>query len=174
MEVVEVPQGVTAELKGNEVVIKGSLGTNIRKFNDLLLIVSKEGNTIKVDATEEKAIRQKALNSTKSMATEIRNDIKGVQKHFEVKMEVVFAHFPATVEVKGARIAINKILGERVPRYANIVGTTKVEVKDKAVRIYGTSLDDVTQTAANVRTACKIRKKDIRIFQDGVYYSLEE
>jgi large subunit ribosomal protein L6 len=174
MEIIELPQGVTAEINGNEVAIRGSLGSNSRKFNDTLLIVTKEGSTIKVDSTQERAIREKALNSVKSFATEIRNDINGVQKHFEVKMEVVFSHFPATVEVKGARIAINKILGERIPRYANIVGTTKVEVKDKAVRIYGTSLDNVTQTAANVRTACKIRKKDIRIFQDGVYYAAVE
>jgi large subunit ribosomal protein L6 len=45
-------------------------------------------------------------------------------------------------------------------------------VKGQNVRVYGTSLDDVSQTAANIRLACKIRNKDSRVFQDGLYYEI--
>ena len=45
--------------------------------------------------------------------------------------------------------------------------------KGQDMRLYGTSKDDVTQTAANLRKAVKIRKKDERTFQDGVYYSID-
>ena len=65
------------------------------------------------------------------------------------------------------------MLGERHPRFAKIIGDTKIEVKEKILRIYGTKLEDVTQTAANIKKICKIRKKDIRVFQDGVYYLRE-
>jgi large subunit ribosomal protein L6 len=174
MESIELPDGISADISGNEIAIKGSLGTNRRRFNDALLTVSKSGNSINVEATKEKAIMKKAMNAEKSLASEIKRDVDGVQKHFEVKMEVVFAHFPITVEAKGSTVTIKNIFGERVPRTANIVGDTKVEVKDKAVRVYGTCLEDVKQTSANIRIACKIRKKDIRIFQDGVYYSITE
>jgi large subunit ribosomal protein L6 len=68
---------------------------------------------------------------------------------------------------------IKNLIGERAPRLASIAGTTKVEVKGQNVRLYGTSKDDVSQTAANIRKACKIRKKDGRIFQDGIYYAIE-
>ena len=91
---------------------------------------------------------------------------------FEFKMKSVHAHFPITVEVKGQAIHINNIIGERVPRVARIAGATKVEVKGQNVRIYGPSLDDVSQTAANVRKACRMRNKDTRVFQDGLYFEV--
>jgi large subunit ribosomal protein L6 len=77
------------------------------------------------------------------------------------------------VEVKGDELLIKNIIGERFPRSSKIVGSTKIEIKGQNVRIYGTSLDDVTQTAGNIRLRCKMRNKDIRIFQDGLYYEIE-
>ncbi|EQD42534.1 ribosomal protein L6, partial [mine drainage metagenome] len=38
---------------------------------------------------------------------------------------------------------------------------------------YGSKHDDVSQTAANITKACKVRAKDERIFQDGIYYKME-
>jgi len=41
--------------------------------------------------------------------------------------------------------------------------------------VKGVSLEDVGQTAANVEQATKIKRKDQRIFLDGVYiYQKEE
>ena len=99
--------------------------------------------------------------------------MKGVNTYYEKKMRIVFAHFPINVEIKGDRLHINNIIGERVPRISKIVGTTKIEAKGQNVRVYGTSLDDVSQTAGNIRLVCKIRNKDSRVFQDGIYYELE-
>ena len=92
---------------------------------------------------------------------------------FEFKMKSVHAHFPITVEVKGQAININNIIGESASRgIAKIAGATKVEVKGQNVRLYGPSLDDVSQTAANIRKACRMRNKDTRVFQDGLYFEV--
>jgi large subunit ribosomal protein L6 len=171
---IEIPQGVTAEVKGPEITVKGSLGSNIRKFNDALLTVKREQNEIVVAPVKDKKLAGKSNNAARAMTTQIRNDINGVSKHFEVHMGIVFAHFPITVEIKGHEVHIKNIFGERVPRIADIVGETKVEVKDKNVRVYGISLDNVKQTAANIRIASKAHRKDERIFQDGVYYAIDE
>jgi len=167
---VEIPSGVEIDIQGNLITVRGGLGSNERRFNDSLLKLSKEGSSISIGPSEYKALRKKALMAVNSFAKELRNDIDGVRKHFEVKMEGISAHFPMTFEAKENIVSIKNMLGERYPRSAKIVGDTKIEVKDKNLRIYGTRLDDVTQTAANIKKVCKIRKKDIRVFQDGVYY----
>lgn len=172
--IVEIPNDVKVEVRGNEVIVEGSLGSNIRKFNDALLSVSIKGNELTVSHSENKKISKKAENAEGSFASEIRGDIDGVKKYFEKNMSIVFAHFPMTVEVNGNDIIIKNIIGERAYRKSKIVGNTKIDVKGQNVRVYGINKEDVSQTSANLRKACKIRKKDERIFQDGVYNVLEE
>jgi large subunit ribosomal protein L6 len=173
MLTIEIPANVQMEIKENEITTKGSLGSNSRKFNDALLKVTKDGNKVTITGVTHKVLAHKANMATISFAKELKNDIEGVNKHYEFNMQVIFAHFPITVEVKGDMIMIKNLIGERAARTAKIVGETKIEIKGQNIRVYGTSLDDASQTAANMRRACKIREKDGRIFQDGIYFALE-
>ncbi len=167
-------EGTSATVSGAEIAVKGALGENRRAFNSSLLGVSVGQEGITITPTESKVLNKKAVKAAGALSKEIRNDMQGVTKYFEIKMQSVHAHFPLTVEVKGDMIVIKNMVGERAARQARIMGGTKVEIKGQNVRIYGIKLDDVTQTAANVRKASKIRNKDERVFQDGVYYALEE
>ncbi len=171
---VQIPSGVTVSVSGETITVKGSLGENKRAFNSALLKVSVEGAEVAIMPTQEKALQKKAALSEVSVAKEISNDIRGVTAYFEIKMQSIHAHFPLTTEVKGSELLLKNMIGERAARVAKIAGGTKIEIKGQNLRLYGTKLDDVTQTAANIRKASKIRKKDERIFQDGIYYALEE
>ena len=72
------------------------------------------------------------------------------------------------------QIAIQNFTGERKPRDAKIVGDAKVSVDGEDVIVEGIDLEEVAQTAANIQTAVKIRRKDRRKFLDGIYvYSKE-
>jgi large subunit ribosomal protein L6 len=170
---IEVPANVQIEIKGNEITTKGSAGTNSRKFNDALLKLAKQGNKIVIDSVKHKQLAKKASMAEVSIAKHIKNDMLGVNAPYERNMQVVFAHFPITVEVKGDTIMIKNLIGERAPRTAALVGATKVEIKGANIRIYGPNIDDVSQTCANMRKACKIREKDSRVFQDGIYFAIE-
>ncbi|MGI0134647.1 MAG: 50S ribosomal protein L6 [Candidatus Micrarchaeaceae archaeon] len=170
---IDVPSGVTVDIKDNTVTVKGSAGTNTRRMNDALLTAKKEGDRITIDTVKEKALAKKAMKAEISVAKLLKNDMQGAQRPYEIKMKIVFAHFPINVEVKGASLYINNMIGERVPRISSIAGATKVEAKGTDVKVHGPSLDDVSQTAANIRKACKIRNKDSRTFQDGLYYAIE-
>ncbi len=170
---IDIPKGISVEIKQDRIIVSGSLGKNERLFNNAILNVKKEGEKISVGTDTSKRLQKKASSAAIALAKEIKNDIDGVSKHFEINMESTFAHFPMTLEAKGDSLIIKNMLGERAARTAHIVGDTKIEIKDKKVRVYGIKLDDVTQTAANIRIAVKIRNKDNRVFQDGVYYSLE-
>ena len=169
----KIKEGVSVEIKGNEVETKGSLGSNKRKFNDALLKLAKKGDSIIIESVTDKTLAKKAAKVEVTFKKELENDMHGVTEHFERKMRTVFAHFPITVEVKGSDVLIKNLIGERFPRTSRIVGATKVEVKGQEVRVYGTSLDDVSQTAANIRQICKMKNKDTRVFQDGLYYEIE-
>jgi large subunit ribosomal protein L6 len=173
MAEIEVPEGVQIGVNGNVVTTKGQLGENARRFNDALISVVKEGSKISIKPTEFKKLRKKGMMAENSFAKEIMNDIYGVQKGYEKNMQSVFAHFPTAVEISGKKILIKNFIGERAPRKVDIVGETKVEVKGQAVRVYGPSKDDVSQTCANIRKTCKIRRKDERTFQDGLYFAVQ-
>lgn len=170
---IEIPNGINVEINQGRIIVSGSLGKNERIFNNAILEVKKDGNKIVISTDTAKRLQKKASSAAIALAKEIRNDVEGVSKHFEINMESTFAHFPMTLEAKGDSLIIKNMLGERAARTAHIVGSTKIEIKDKKVRVYGIKLDDVTQTAANIRIAVKVRNKDNRVFQDGVYYSLE-
>ena len=89
-------------------------------------------------------------------------------------MKIVFAHFPMSIEVKRGKMYDKQHdRREDAAHGRHMRGLTKVEVKGQDVRVYGISKDAVSQTAANIRLACKIRNKDTRAFQDGVYYEVE-
>jgi large subunit ribosomal protein L6 len=84
-------------------------------------------------------------------------------------MKIVFAHFPMTVKVTGDKVNIDNFLGERHPRVAKIVGSAKVNVKGDEVTVTGINKEDVGQTMANLEQATKIKGRDPRVFQDGIY-----
>ncbi|HUC38978.1 MAG TPA: 50S ribosomal protein L6 [Candidatus Acidoferrum sp.] len=170
----KIPEGISVNVSGDVVSVKGSLGENKRRFNSSLLTVNVSSGKITIASTETKALAKKAGISEKSFAKELSNDMAGAAKHFEIKMQSIHAHFPLTAEVKGNVLLIKNMIGERAAREAAIVGSTKIEIKGQNIRVYGISLDNVSQTAANIRKASKIRRKDERIFQDGIYYALEE
>lgn len=83
-------------------------------------------------------------------------------------------HFPIALEVKGNTLLIKNLFGERIPREAKIVGDTKLEVKGQEIIVKGVDIYDVGQTITNIRKACKVKQKDTRIFQDGIYEAHEE
>jgi large subunit ribosomal protein L9e len=47
---------------------------------------------------------------------------------------------------------------------------TSKNVKDE-IQITGNSLENVSQSAADIQQACRVKNKDIRKFLDGLYVS---
>jgi large subunit ribosomal protein L6 len=49
------------------------------------------------------------------------------------------------------------------------VGNVKVEAKGQEVIVSGINKDEVGQTASNLEQKSKVKGKDIRRYQDGIY-----
>jgi large subunit ribosomal protein L6 len=102
--------------------------------------------------------------------------LEGVDKGFRYKLKIVFAHFPISVKVRGRDIHVENFFGERSARISHIVGdATKVNITGDDVIVEGPSLEEVSQTAANIESSTKVKGKDQRVFLDGLYiYSRNE
>jgi large subunit ribosomal protein L6 len=93
----------------------------------------------------------------------------GVQHGYEYEMKIVYSHFPITVEIKEETVIIKNFIGERGSRTARLIGDVQVRTTEDEVFISGIDIEHVSQSAANIQQACKIRDKDRRVFLDGIY-----
>jgi large subunit ribosomal protein L6 len=167
-----MPEGVTVALQGRKLVVKGKLGEVSKDFDKVNVNLSVNGNTVEVSPFSEKKKDNVVINTALSL---ISNMVTGVTKGYTYRLKIVYAHFPISVKTKGDEILVENFVGERSPRIAKIVGKCKVTVEGDDIIVKGVSVEDVGQTSANVEQATKIKRKDQRIFLDGVYiYHKEE
>jgi large subunit ribosomal protein L6 len=165
-QVVELPPGVTASLTGRTLSVKGKLGEAKKHFDKVNINLAVEGNKVSISPFSVKKKDNVIVNTVMSL---VKNMITGVSKGYTYRLKVVYAHFPISVKTKGDEIHVENFVGERSPRIAKIVGACKVAVEGDDIIVKGVSVEDVGQTAANVELATKIKRKDQRIFLDGVY-----
>jgi large subunit ribosomal protein L6 len=157
----EILDGVTVRVDGNMLVVKGPKGELKRKIVPLVTI-KVEGQEVTVSSANP------ALIGTNDAI--IKNMMNGVKNGYSRKLKLIYAHFPISLEIKGKNIKVKNFLGEKLNRSAALVGDgTKVEAKGQSVTISGPDKEAVGQTIANLRSAMRIRDKDGRIFQDGIY-----
>lgn len=163
---VQIPEDVEVNLEGKKVTVKGALGTLTRNFSYASILMELNGRSLKIWSNWP-GKRESALVGT--VAAHVKNMITGVRKGFTYKLKIVFSHFPISVKVEDRNVLIENFTGERNPRKAKIVGDVKVKVLSEDVIVQGISLEDVSQTAANIEQATKVKRKDPRVFLDGIY-----
>jgi len=163
---IEIPEGVPVKVEGRVVTVNGDKGELTRDFSHAPISIRLKGKTINVQANWPRK-KENALVGT--ISSHIQNMITGVTKGFTYKLKIVFSHFPISVKVRERTVTIENFTGERSPRIAKIMGDTKVMVKGEDVIVQGTNIEDVSQTAANIQNATKVKKKDPRVFLDGIY-----
>jgi len=165
-EVISAPDNVEFTLDGTTLTVKGEKGSLIRQFSHPLINVKLKDSTLEITCANPRK-REKALEGT--FAAHIRNMIKGVTEGFEYSMKTVYAHFPIKTAVEGNEFVIHNFLGERSARRAKILDGVTVEAKGDDVTVHGIDKEKVGQTVANIERATKVKRRDIRVFQDGVY-----
>jgi large subunit ribosomal protein L6 len=165
-ETVQLPEGVEATYTDQTLTLKGSLGTVSRDFSKIRANISLADREVKITPFSMRKQHVAIMSTARSI---VNNMVIGCTKGFTYRLKVAFAHFPITVKVKGDEVHVENFYGERSPRVAKIVGATKVDVEEDDVVVTGISVDDVGQTAANIEQATTVKRKDQRVFLDGVY-----
>ena len=164
---VDVPEGVTATLDGDTVTIAGPNGSISREFASPRVKIFQEGGAllVRVDLPRRK---EKALAGTWN--AHLKNMIKGVTDGFTYTLKALYSHFPMTLAVNGNKFVVNNYFGERVPRTSDILAGVEVKVQNKTeVVVSGIDKEAVGQTAANIERSTTVKKRDRRVFQDGIY-----
>jgi large subunit ribosomal protein L6 len=165
-EEVSIPEDVEVRLENTNISIKGPKGEISREFTYPNVLIDKNDDTLSLLTRFPKKKDKSMIGTTKA---HLSNMIIGVTNGFTYHMKIVFAHFPMTLKVEENNVIIENFIGERSPRNAKIVGSAKVDVKGDEVLVSGINKEDVGQTMANLEQATKIRGKDPRVFQDGIY-----
>jgi large subunit ribosomal protein L6 len=170
---IDIPDMVTVRMEGNLIVVGGKLGTLQKDLTKLPISVDIKDKKLMI---KPPGTRKRDLAITNTAKSIILSMIKGVEQGFTYKLKVIYAHFPISVKIKGKEIHVENYFGERAPRVSSVVGdTTKVNIVGEDVIVQGPSLEDVSQTAANIEFSTKLKGKDQRVFLDGLYiYSREE
>ena len=163
---VVIPPGVTVSVDGNLVKVKGAKGEISRKFvlHDIIL-EKKDDKIVVISPSTRKADKAKAG----SIHAHIKNMVESTTNGVLYKMKIVYSHFPMNVKIQGDKFVIDNFLGEKSPRKAKILKNVTVEVKGQDVTLKGIDKELVSQTAANIEQITKITKRDLRVFQDGIY-----
>lgn len=167
---IPIPEGLEVTIQ-DEIVVSGPAGELKRKFKSRNIKISKDDGRIILEAPFPKK-RDKAMLGT--IKAHLTNMIIGLTDGFRYNMKIVYAHFPMTVKVTGGKVTIDNFLGERHPRTAKILGDTTVQVKGDEVIVEGINKEEVGQTMANIEQATKIKGRDPRVFQDGIYLVSKE
>jgi len=177
-ESLTVPEGVKVAIKSRLVIVEGPRGKLTKNLNHLAVNFSHpKKDVINIELHHG---ARKSVATLRTVKTLIENLIIGVTKGFKYKMRYVYAHFPINVNVDKNgetglyEVEIRNFIGEKIIRRVVMHEGVDVEAsksqKDELV-LSGNSLENVSQSAADIQQICKVRNKDIRKFLDGLYVS---
>lgn len=161
-----IPDGVTVSKDGTRVVVTGPKGTLTRdmRFPGIAIEIADGMVTVSTAFT-----RKRIVAMVGTLASHIRNMCRGVDEGYEYRMKVVFSHFPIQLKLQGSTLVIDNFLGEKQSRFARIEPDVTAKVGNDAVTLSGIDKEKVGNSAANIEHATRIRNRDPRVFQDGIY-----
>ena len=167
---IALPEGASASIAGDVITVSKDDQSLSREFRHHKVEVREVNGDLEVFVNLPRR-SDKALAGT--WAAHLRNMVLGIDEGFEYRLKAVFSHFPMSLKVDGKQMIINNLFGEKVPRVAKLPWSpaeVEVRVENKTdVVVRGADREKVGQTAANIERACRIKKRDRRVFQDGIY-----
>ncbi|KAF2102865.1 putative 60S ribosomal protein L9 [Rhizodiscina lignyota] len=179
-ETLNIPDGVKVHIKTRIVTVEGPRGKLTKNLGHLAVSFSVPQNEKNIINIELHHGTRKNVATLRTVRTLINNLIIGVTKGFKYKMRYVYAHFPINVNIDKNKetglfeVEIRNFIGEKIVRRVTMHEGVDVETsknqKDE-IQLTGNSLENVSQSAADIQQICRVRNKDIRKFLDGLYVS---
>ena len=163
---VEIPEGVTVTINGNEFTVEGNGNKLVREFDLGRVQASVEGSEVVLKADAATKRESKMLGTVNA---HLKNMIKGMNEEFIYELEICNVHFPMTVKQEGDTITISSFLGETTKRYSKVLPNTKVDISGSKITVTSNDIEAAGQTAANLEKASRLTGRDRRIFQDGIF-----
>lgn len=162
-ETVQVPEGIQVSAKDGIVKMKKNSDELEKKFECPMKI---DGQKIMI-SMESPTKKDKRI--IKTSAALLKNMINGLEEKYVYKLQICAVHFPMNVSLQGNLMIIKNFLGEVKDRKAKIIPGVEVKIAGEIVTVTSSDKEKAGQTAANIESATKIRNRDRRVFQDGIF-----
>jgi len=163
---IKIPEGVTVNVEDSKLTAKGPEGEMFREFK--LSKVKMELKDDKINLSQ-KSVTKNEKKIMNTVAAHIENIVNGVKKKFEYHLKICYGHFPFTIRQDGNRVFIKNFLGEKVERIVELPKGIDIEIKKEFITIKSVNKELAGQASANFEAATRVRGRDRRIFQDGIY-----
>tara|TARA_Y100000310_G_scaffold122529_1_gene121235 strand:- start:5332 stop:5883 length:552 start_codon:yes stop_codon:yes gene_type:complete len=166
-EEIEILEGINTSIENNEIIMKNDNGELKRKISPMVKTEIKDNKiTLEVEKSNK---NQKKMFGT--MKAHIKNMIKGLTEKFQYKLQVANVHFPMTAEHDKDKneLVIKNFLGEKQDRRIKLVEGVDIKIDKEIIELESIDIEKAGQCAANIEKGAKVRDKDRRIFQDGIF-----
>ena len=166
-EEIEIPEGVSASVVNNEMIIKNDNGELKRKMSPRVN-TKIEGNKIILEAKQANKNKKKMFGT---MVAHVKNMVRGLTEKFQYKLQIANVHFPMTAEHDKNKneLVIKNFLGERKDRRIKLVEGVDIKIDKENIELESIDIEKAGQCAANIEKGTKVRNKDRRIYQDGIF-----
>jgi len=166
-EEIEIPEGINTSLEENTLVMKKE-DKELKRIINPLVKIKIQGNKIFLSIKKDTKKEKKVFGTMKA---HIKNMIRGLEEGFTYKLQAVSAHFPITVvlDKEANEVIVKNFLGEKKDRKIKVNSGVDININKSEIEIKSYDIEKAGQTAANLEKGTKVRKKDRRIFQDGIF-----
>ncbi|MCL6500771.1 MAG: 50S ribosomal protein L6 [Candidatus Pacearchaeota archaeon] len=170
---IRIPEKVDVKIELPKITVSGPQGTLEREFKLRKVKVKKENDEIILEHEKATKNDKKLLNS---IAAHISNMIKGVEEKYEYKLQICSVHFPITINIDKEKnsLVIKNFLGENKDREVRIRKDVDVKINGEFIVITSANKEEAGQQAADIENITKIKAKDRRVFQDGIWIVKKE
>ncbi len=163
---VKIPEGITCKIDNSKLICAKDDKTLTRNLNYPGITFKMEGDSIVLCCKKANKIQYKKI---RTLQAHLENIFRGLQKQYIYKLEICHVHFPMTAKIEGDELLLTNFLGEKSPRKAKILPGVQVNVKGSEMTLTSHNKEAAGQTAANIEKTTKIKNRDRRIFQDGIF-----
>jgi len=164
--IIDLSSDVSVKVSDNDIIMQKSGVEQIVKYNPVYVSVEYKDNKLIIKPNSKKTKFVSVSNTIKKIIT---NTINGFDDEFICKLSIVFSHFPITIKIDGNNVIISNFLGEKKPRKTKVFPGCKVDIKGKDIIVSGNNKHAVGQTAGSLEKTARVRGRDYRVFDDGIY-----
>merc|ERR1711976_183057 len=176
-EAIDIPEGVTVDIKNKMVSVKGPLGTIKKGFGNLPCLlrkrVAKNQKNQFVVSVWFKNRKQRA--TVKTLTSLVDNMMVGVTKGYRYVMKYGHKRHPMKPQSSkdGLSITVSNYLGSKEDRKILAPAGVKIECDPenaaKEIIVTGIDNESIGTCCARIHQSCRPKALDRRKFEDGLY-----
>ncbi|MAG02427.1 50S ribosomal protein L6 [Candidatus Pacearchaeota archaeon] len=168
-EEIEIPEGINVECEDHKLVMKKD-DRVVERMIHPFIVLKIDGGRIIISTERDRKIERKLFGTNKA---HIKNMIKGLEEGFTYKLKIANVHFPMTAshDKNKNELVVKNFLGEKKDRRIKLVEGVDIKISEDAIEINGWDIEKAGQVATNIEKGTRVRNKDRRVYQDGIFIS---